>query len=703
MASGLWTHSGGAQGPISLRRWVVRLSVAFLGLILMAAVVLVTVTLTVIRLADRGGMGAAPALMEELRAVGNIERLIALGDQFEVEPDVQRMRAAALSMQALAFHPSLARLTDNQSGIQATFGTISDMLVLRDRSLQVGMQSGERLALEDQIHALWRVQRGVLTQIADEAAVRVVAANTAIATEISQSAKLILVATVLGALLGLLACVGIVLAIRGFFVTPLLGVSDCLHALRRGTGDVRELPAPRSQEMADVVNAIRDLVHAQGALEHLALHDPLTGLGNRHALETRLEQAMAQARRERSRVALMFIDLDRFKAVNDTLGHAQGDELLKIMASRLAACVRETDTLVRLGGDEFILALHDVTDVNTVAVVAQKVVDAALRPLQLGADDVSSSVSVGICLFPDDATDSGDLMKKADIAMYHAKARGRSRYQFFSAEMDAAVNDQLRLESALRRAVERCEFVLHYQPQIDARSGRIMGVEALIRWQRDEGELVPPSVFIPAAESTGLIVPMGEWVLKTACETLSEWHRQGLGPLQVAVNISACQFSQPSLVHRVADVLAGCQLPAGALELEVTESVAMENPEVAIAILRELKRSGVTVSIDDFGTGYSSLAYLKRLPIDRLKLDRAFVKDIETDPNDAAICQACVSLAHSLKLTVVAEGVETERQRDFLLGLGCDTMQGFLYSRPLPKADMERLLRAQAVAPDPQG
>jgi len=242
MASGLWTHSGGAQVPISLRRWVVRLSVAFLGLILMAAVVLVTVTLTVIRLADRGGMGAAPALMEELRAVGNIERLIALGDQFEVEPDVQRMRAAALSMQALAFHPSLARLTDNQSGIQATFGTISDMLVLRDRSLQVGMQSGERLALEDQIHALWRVQRGVLTQIADEAAVRVVAANTAIATEISQSAKLILVATVLGALLGLLACVGIVLAIRGFFVTPLLGVSDCLHALRRGTGDVREKP-----------------------------------------------------------------------------------------------------------------------------------------------------------------------------------------------------------------------------------------------------------------------------------------------------------------------------------------------------------------------------------------------------------------------------------------------------------------------------
>lgn len=431
---------------------------------------------------------------------------------------------------------------------------------------------------------------------------------------------------------------------------------------------------------------------AEERLQYLVHHDSLTDLPNRLLFMDRLSQAMARVRWHNRLVAILFLDLDRFKRINDTLGHDVGDQLLKVVAERLRACIRTGDTVARMGGDEFTIILSDVAQVEDVPRVAQKIIDAISRPFSLMGQELFITVSMGISLFPNDGQDAQTLVKNADVAMYRAKEQGRNHYQHYSPAMNVRTLERLALENNLRHALERKELLLHYQPRVDLETGRITGVEALLRWQYPDLGLIPPSQFIPLAEETGLIIPIGEWVLRTACIQNKLWQSMGFFPMRVAVNLSARQFQQRSLVETISHVIKETGLDPHYLELELTEGLIMKNAELTITTLRDLHEMGIQVSIDDFGTGYSSLSYLRRFPIHALKIDQSFVRDITTDPDDTVIVTAIILLAHSLKLKVIAEGVETQEQLDFLRSLKCHEMQGYLFSRPLPAEEMTKLL-----------
>jgi diguanylate cyclase (GGDEF)-like protein/PAS domain S-box-containing protein len=437
---------------------------------------------------------------------------------------------------------------------------------------------------------------------------------------------------------------------------------------------------------------------AEERVRHLAHYDGLTGLPNRSMFHQRAGHALAQARRSGKALAILFIDLDRFKNINDTLGHDAGDHVLEESAERLRGCLRESDTVGRLGGDEFVVLIEELAEPAQVALVAQKIIAAIARPFPLDAQEVHLTASIGISAFPEDSQSVEGLMKNADIAMYRAKEQGRNGYRFYSAQMNVHTLERLALESDLRRALERDEFLLHYQPKTDLGSGRIVGVEALLRWQRADGTLLPPTQFIALAEETGLIVPIGEWVLTAACTRNQAWRAQGLPPIGIAVNLSGRQFDKAGLLQDIGRVLAGSGLGPDALELEITESMVMRDPENAVSLLNELKAMRIRLSIDDFGTGYSSLAYLKRFPIDSVKIDRSFIQGLPEDGDDAAITRAIIAMAHSLRLKVIAEGVESAEQLSFLRAHGCDQMQGYLFSPPLPEAALLGLLKKDVLA-----
>ncbi|MBW7900383.1 MAG: EAL domain-containing protein [Rhodocyclaceae bacterium] len=442
-------------------------------------------------------------------------------------------------------------------------------------------------------------------------------------------------------------------------------------------------------ELTNYIAGFTDISERKAAaarIDHLAHHDALTGLANRYNLESRLAQSLLAARRENRQLAVLLIDLDRFKLINDALGHHVGDLLLIEAAQRLSACVRESDIVARLGGDEFVVALTSLACDMDAALIAAKLLAALGRPYDVDGRVLHSTPSIGISMFPFNGEDADALMKNADAAMYHAKEKGRNNFQFFSPAMTAAATERMELERDLRIALEEGQYELHYQPQVCAGSGRVCGVEALIRWRHPERGLIPPLKFIPIAEESGAIEAIGAWVLQEACRQRARWRAEGIDELRVAVNLSAQQLRSPSLVAQVRDAMAAHGIGPGELELEVTESTAMDDPERAIGQLQALRDIGVELAIDDFGTGYSSLAYLKMLPIHTLKLDRAFVRDIETDENDAAISAATLGLARNLGLRVVAEGVENEAQREFLSRHGCDLLQGYLFGRPEPAA-----------------
>ncbi|MFQ3663009.1 MAG: EAL domain-containing protein [Chloroflexaceae bacterium] len=426
-----------------------------------------------------------------------------------------------------------------------------------------------------------------------------------------------------------------------------------------------------------------------------AHHDPLTGLPNRALFEDRLRQALEVARRSRHKVAVLFIDLDRFKQINDTLGHSVGDVLLVQLARRLEGCVRASDTLARRGGDEFMLVLPEITETSQVSHVADRLHEMLRMPFLVNGQELFLSASIGASIFPDDGEDADALQRNADVAMYRAKATLRNSFQFFDARTNQMALERLQLESRLRRALERDEFVLFYQPKVD-RAGRLSGAEALIRWQHPNLGTIPPAQFIPLAEELGLIVPIGEWCLRQVSRQLGEWKRQGLPLVPVAVNISAVQFAQPSFLPMVAATIADSGLDPALLELELTESMLLGDLEPLLRQLHDLRALGLTLALDDFGTGYSSLAYLQRLPLTTLKVDRTFVAELETTAgsDSRGIVNAIIALGRSLNLRLVAEGVETELQHRFLLDAGCDLFQGFLFSPPLPASDFEALLHA---------
>jgi len=449
----------------------------------------------------------------------------------------------------------------------------------------------------------------------------------------------------------------------------------------------------RLYRVAGIAQDITARREAEERLLHLAHYDGLTGLPNRVLFYDRLKQALAHARRTHSTLAVLFLDLDRFKKVNDTLGHGAGDNLLQQVSGRLTGCMRAGDTVSRLGGDEFAIALSDLADPEDARLVTQKILTALAATFQLEGAEVYVTTSIGITLYPNDSEDQDALLKNADTAMYRAKDSGRNGYQFYTPEMNARALEKLKLENDLRRALERQEFVLYYQPKTSLASGEITGFEALLRWQHPDLGLVPPAEFVPMLEETGLIVPVGRWLLAAACKQIKIWEAANLRPPPVAINLSARQFMEKELGITVKRVLEEYCVAARLIELEITESSIMSNTEEAEKTLAYLNNLGVSLAIDDFGTGYSSLGYLRRFPLDSLKIDRSFIRDITTNIDDATITRAIIGMAHNLNLKVIAEGVETEAQITFLAANGCDDIQGYYFARPLPAGECEQLLR----------
>nr|WP_241911877.1 EAL domain-containing protein [Telmatospirillum siberiense] len=465
----------------------------------------------------------------------------------------------------------------------------------------------------------------------------------------------------------------------------IVGVAD-------GDGDIRQYVAL----FADVTQR----KHDEERIRYQANYDSLTGLPNRSLFMDRLCQALHLAERAGQRVGLMYIDLDGFKLINDTLGHEVGDELLKEAAKRLLFCVRHGDTVARLGGDEFTIIMPNLGEIRYAPVIAQRMIEALEQPFHLENREAFISASIGITMFPDDAVDANTLLKNADAAMYRAKEQGKANYQFFTADINAEVSERMIIKNGLSKALEREEFTVYYQPKCDLATGRLTGVEALLRWRNMELGAVSPVKFIPVMEETGLIGTVGEWVLEMACQQYRIWRDAGHPHMRVAVNLSVRQLRQPNLARSVEEALRRAGIEASGIELEITESMIMRDTENAIDVLRTLSEMGIHLAMDDFGTGYSSLSYLKKFPVHTIKIDRSFINDIATDPDDQEIIRTIISMGHSLRRKVVAEGVETEEQRILLRKLRCDEMQGYLLSPPVPAAEIDRLLASLRPGPE---
>ncbi|MCB4756268.1 MAG: EAL domain-containing protein [Elusimicrobia bacterium] len=449
-------------------------------------------------------------------------------------------------------------------------------------------------------------------------------------------------------------------------------------------------------QVTHYLGAFFDISHFKKTEEnflHMSFYDPLTNLPNRALFRDRLKLALNQVERSNKLLSVLFLDLDRVNVINESLGHDIGDKLIVQVARRLESTLREGDTIARLGGDEFMLLFPGINHIDDAMKLTEKVLDSLRPPFNIDGQELFITASVGISVYPYDGEDANTLLRNADTAMYRAKGQGRNSYQMFTPEMHVEAHEQLSLGNSFRRALDRNEFVLHYQPQTNIGTGDIVGVEALIRWQHPDFGLLPPSRFIHWAEDTGMIIPIGEWVLRQACQQSKKWQGEGWPHLRISVNLSALQFRQKNLIDLVTRVLKESGLPPDSLELELTETVVMENVGPSISVPHSLRAMGVRFSIDDFGTGYSSLNYLKRFPANTIKMDRAFVSDLSVDSKDAAIATAVIALGHGLDLTVVAEGVETDSQLNILKDLRCDNMQGFLFSHPLPAEDLEGLLK----------
>ncbi len=447
-----------------------------------------------------------------------------------------------------------------------------------------------------------------------------------------------------------------------------------------------------------VFSDITDDVRAAERIQRLAYYDTLTDLPNRALLSDRLDLAIAHAKRGGSKCAVLFLDMDRFKNINDALGHSIGDQLLQSVAIRLKECVREVDTVARMGGDEFVVILDSMAETDSIMPVARKILHSLSQPYEIEGHNIRATPSIGISVYPDDGTDHESLIMSADSAMYHAKENGRNDFRFFTPDMKARVEEKLFIESDLRKALELGQFVLHYQPQVDIKTGHIVGAEALVRWNHPVAGLISPAKFIPVAEESGLIIPLGEWILNEACRQNLEWQNAGLPPVSIAVNLSAAQFRQQNLCRLINDTLNKTGLEPHYLELELTEGLVMSNTNSAVEALNCFKEMGVRISIDDFGTGYSSLSYLKHFPIDYLKIDQSFVRDITTNPDDAAITTAIINMAQGLNLRTIAEGVETAEQLTFLRLHSCDVVQGYYFSKPVPAAEFAEILRMSYVS-----
>ena len=486
------------------------------------------------------------------------------------------------------------------------------------------------------------------------------------------------------------------------FNTMLDEIQSRDNELREHRLKLEESVAKRTRELEDA-NALLEQSKEQAEsvasrMEYHAHHDALTGLPNQILLNDRITSELAHARRQQTNAALLFLDLDRFKIINDSLGHAIGDQLLRVIARRLNSCVREEDTVARLGGDEFMVLLPRISGSADAGRIAKKIIESLVDPISCNGHELHITTSIGISIFPYDGTDAETLIKHADISMYRAKELGRNKAVYYTAEMNAGSRKQLAMETNLRKAIERNQLRLFYQPKIDINRNMIVGVEALLRWKHPTMGFISPLDFIPVAEDSGLIVPIGEWVLKTAFRQLKQWHNAGFTELTVAVNLSSAQLSRPGFEDLVAEALGEAELDARMAELEITENMAMENIDSAISVLDGLKCMGVRIAMDDFGTGYSSLSYLRRLPIDIVKIDKSFVREIPDSDEDVTIASTIIAMAQSLRLSLIVEGVENVRQLNFFRQQGVNIVQGYLFSKPLPATEVLKMLQSQTLA-----
>ncbi|CEK14851.1 diguanylate cyclase (GGDEF) domain-containing protein [Chthonomonas calidirosea] len=498
------------------------------------------------------------------------------------------------------------------------------------------------------------------------------------------------------------ACLIVQYGFRSGFAFPVNVAGKCYAILEFFYGDI-STPDPKIMELTEhIATQLGRVVERELATEnirHLAYHDTLTGLPNRRLFQDRLYVSLAQCTRYKREMGVLFLDLDRFKVINDSLGHHNGDELLRQVASRLVWCVREGDTVSRSGGDEFVVLLPEVGSLEDIHNVANRILAAMQPPFRLGEHEIFVTFSIGGSAYPYAGTDAETLLKNADLALYKAKQRGRNCYEMFTPQLATQAQETLQLETSLRKAFVNHEFVVYYQPQVDTVTGQIIGMEALIRWHHPELGMIPPSEFIPLAEETGLIIPLGDWVLRTACQQAQLWYKKG-HRLRVAVNLSLRQFQQANLVEDIEKILTETHLDPQLLELEITESVAMSDLARTMQVLQALKRLGVHLSLDDFGTGYSSLSSLSLLPVDTVKIDKSFIQTLQADPRNAAIVETILHMARNLQLHVVAEGVEEPQQQQFLTERHCHTVQGYLFSKPLTAQDFESLLvQANAALP----
>jgi diguanylate cyclase (GGDEF)-like protein len=483
---------------------------------------------------------------------------------------------------------------------------------------------------------------------------------------------------------------------HGTFIFPVVSEGKSIGVLSFHSAKVREPDERLLQAIGVIGSQIGQFLQrkqAEERIHYLATHDGLTDLPNRVMFNQLLGMAIHTARRYQRSFAVLFIDLDRFKLINDTLGHEAGDKLLQEIARRFTGCLRDSDVVARLGGDEFVALVQETSGTEQVAAVARKILAAAIQPVVIAGQECRVTASIGICSYPDGAQDEQSLLKSADIAMYLAKEEGKNNFQFYSDQIKNQSLERLTLEGGLRRALERNEFFLNYQAKLDLRTKQVSGVEALLRWHHAELGLVPPARFIPIAEDSGLIVPIGRWVLQTACAQNVAWQREGLPPLCIAVNLSARQFADEDLLKDVADALRQSGMRPDLLELELTESIVMQSPAAAARRLTAIKQLGVRLAIDDFGVGYLSLAQIKRFPIDTLKVDRSFIRDLAENAGDRKITEAIIAMGKSLSLTVVAEGVETREQQAFLLDHACDAMQGYYFNKPVSQDEFASFLR----------
>ena len=493
-------------------------------------------------------------------------------------------------------------------------------------------------------------------------------------------------------LLATLGGTGLTLCALHNLLAPVVLTSQALREYRNER-KLPDLPTGCTDQVGTLMtDALLTIKKLEELIEHVSSYDNLTGLPNRTLFQNRLQQALSQSPFKDKPLTVILVGLDGFKNINSTLGHSGGDLLLKQATQRLSNCLGETDILSRFGGDEFAIIQTQLTSSDSAIALSKEILNTLSKPFLLKGQQVYISASIGISLYPFDNTNVNQLLQNADNALYQAKQKGRNNYQFYSAQMNAKLQERLNLERELHKALKRGELLLHYQPRVDLHSGRMIAVEALLRWQSPTLGFVSPAKFIPIAEENGLIVPIGEWVLRHACTQNQIWQMSGLPPVRMAVNLSARQFEQQNLVELVTEVLEETGLEANYLELEITESLVMDDVQQSIAILKQLHERGIALALDDFGTGYSSLNYLKRFPIDTLKIDQSFVRHITSDPNDAAVIRAIIALGSTLQLNITAEGVETQEQLDYLMVHRCDEVQGYYFSRPVPADSLRTLL-----------